>query len=324
MTEPSQTTPGKYRHLVQCSSPTGHFNLLALDHRGNLLNSLNQTAGHLLSDAEFTQFKREVMQYLLPAATGVLTDPDYGFAPALNIDNDINIRIGLLAPLEVTDYSLHASRRVTEFIEGWSVAQIKRAGASGVKLLLYYHPDAANAAQQRALVRQVVAQCTEQDIPFFLEPITYSLDFEKPLSSPELRQIVIENARTFSAMGIDVLKSEFPLDVQQEPDESAWRAALEALNVACRVPWTLLSAGVEYTIFRRQAELACRAGASGVIVGRAVWAEAVALSGDARTEFLRTVARQRMEELSVICTEHAASWHQRISPPKLTPGWYKR
>ncbi len=324
MADQTQTTPGKYRHLAQCSSSAGHFNLLAIDHRGNLLSSLNQAAGRLLSDAEFTQFKRDVMQHLLPASTGVLTDPDYGFAPALDQLNRRGGCKGLLAPLEVTDYSIHANRRATVFIEGWSVAQIKRAGASGVKLLLYYHPDAANATYQRALVAQVVDHCAQHDIPFFLEPITYSLDVEKPLSSAELRQIVIENARTFSPMGIDVLKSEFPLDVRQEPDENAWRAALEALNTACHVPWTLLSAGVEYATFCRQAELACRAGASGVIVGRAVWAEAVMLSGETRTEFLRTIAQQRMEELAAICARYAASWHQRVTLPTLDPGWYRR
>ena len=94
----------------------------------------------------------------------------------------------------------------------------------------------------------------------------------RPLPNDELRRVVIESARTFSQMGIDVLKTPFPLDVAHEPDEAVWRAALAELNEACRVPWALLSAGVDYPTFRRQAELACEAGASGVIAGRAIWA----------------------------------------------------
>src|SRR5260221_14070313 len=100
------TTLGKYRHLAQCSSPTGHFNILALDHRGNLLSSLQEHAPVPITDAEFTAFKRQVMRCLLPSATAVLTDPDYGFGPAI-ADGTLLGKVGLLSPLEVTDYTDH-------------------------------------------------------------------------------------------------------------------------------------------------------------------------------------------------------------------------
>src|SRR4051812_16863981 len=135
-TERRVVTPGKYRHLSQCSSAVGHFSVLAIDHRGNLLSSLNKQSPHPLTDAEFAGFKGQVMRHLLPESTAVLTDPDYGFGAA------IGESAGLIAPLEVTDYDLHPSHRSTNFIEGWSVEKIKRVGGSGAKLLLYYHPEA--------------------------------------------------------------------------------------------------------------------------------------------------------------------------------------
>jgi tagatose-1,6-bisphosphate aldolase len=124
-------------------------------------------------------------------------------------------------------------------------------------------------------------------------------------------------------MGIDVLKTEFPLDVKQEPDETVWHTALAELNAACSVPWALLSAGVDYATFKRQAELACQAGASGVIVGRAVWSEAVSLQGQAREDFLKTTGRQRMKELADMCAASAVNWRQKVASPNVPFDWFQ-
>ena len=51
-------------------------------------------------------------------------------------------------------------------------------------------------------------------------------------------------------------------------------------------PWVLLSGGVDDATFERQVEVACHAGASGVLVGRSVWAEAATHAGPARDAFL--------------------------------------
>ena len=49
-------------------------------------------------------------------------------------------------------------------------------------------------------------------------------------------------------------------------------------------------------------------GASGFIAGRSVWREAVALDGAAREQFLATVARPRLEELTAVASAHAGPW----------------
>jgi tagatose 1,6-diphosphate aldolase len=103
-----------------------------------------------------------------------------------------------------------------------------------------------------------------------------------------------------------------------------WAAAAQALNAACEVPWTLLSAGVPFDVFARQAEHACRAGASGVIAGRAVWAEAVALAGDERTHFLQTTGIERMQRLTNICRTYGAAWTLKSALPVLGNGWYQQ
>lgn len=317
------TTLGKYRHLLHSSTPDGRFVILAIDHRANLRALLDRHADRPLDDGAFRDFKQQIIRHLAPLCSAVLADPAYGIGPGI-VGGAIPGQVGILSPLEVTNYDVHPSRRELARIPHWSVEQIKRMGGAGVKLLVFYHPDALDAQARRDAVAQVVDECARCDLPLFLEPLVYSLDPSAPLPGAEKRQLVIETARTFSQAGIDVLKAEFPLDASQEPDESAWRAALRELDAACRVPWALLSAGVDYPVFEQQVALACEAGASGVIVGRAVWAEAVRLHGDAREEFLRTTARARMESLTAICTRSGTDWRKRASAPETPLDWYER
>lgn len=317
------TTPGKYRHLARTSTESGHFAILAIDHRDNLKDSLQKHVAQPLTEADLSAFKLTVIQHLAPHISAVLVDPAYGIGPGIG-QGALGRDVGLLAPLEVTNYAVHPSQRENALIPDWSVAKFKRAGGDGIKLLLFYHPDAPFAAEKRAFVARIIDDCARYDIPFFLEPIAFSLDPARPLPNDELRRVVIESARTFSQMGIDVLKTPFPLDVAHEPDEAVWRAALAELNEACSVPWALLSAGVDYPTFRRQAELACEAGASGVIAGRAIWAEAVALQGEAREAFLAGAARGRIAELAAIVRAAGTSWRDRVPVPDSAFDWYAR
>lgn len=307
------TTYGKYRHLMQSSTPDGHFVVLATDHRANLKAMLDAAAPQPLTDGAFADFKGHVLRHLMPHTSAVLIDPVYGIGQGL-LDGTISGRHGLLAPLEVTDYDAHPSVRELAWIENWGVEQIKKVGGTGVKLLLNYHPDHEASAKHEA-VAQIIEDCARFDIPFFLEPIVYSPDPNVKLTSAEKRAAVVETARRFSEMGVDVLKMEFPIDPKEETDESVWEAAAAELNSACTVPWALLSAGVDYATFVRQARIACEAGASGVIVGRAVWAEAVQLQGAERDDFLAQTAVQRMAELAKVCAEAATPWQARVTPP---------
>lgn len=316
------TTLGKFRHLSRCATPEGHFVILAIDHRANLRDALNKHASTLLTDAQFVNFKNSVIQYLSNDVSGVLTDPDYGIGVGI-VTTNVQPGQGLIAPLEVTNYDVHPSRREVEFIPDWSVLKIKKVGGDGVKLLLYYHPEAANADRQRSIVRRIVDECGEEDVPFFLEPITYSLDPAATLLNADLLQITVEMAKTFSDLGVDVLKLQFPVDAAQSRDEAEWRAACDQVSAASAVPWALLSAGVDFPTFQLQTRIACESGASGVIVGRAVWNEAVTLEPQDLFSFLMTTGRSRVRRLHDICSQSATEWTAKVDPPDTLPGWYK-
>lgn len=292
--------------------------ILAIDHRANLVSELQKHRP--ITDADVIHFKNNVLLKLSPFSTAVLTDPDYGF-PGIAAGM-VPGNVGILAPLEVTDYNPHPSQRQPKMIPNWDVQKLKINGCSGAKLLIYYHPEATDAAEKTALVDRIVEQCEKYQVPLFLEPILYSLDTEKSLNNAERLDLAVATAQHFSRRGVDILKLEFPVDVKFEPDEAVWKNALMRLNEACKVPWTLLSAGVAFDVFLRQTELACQAGACGVIAGRAIWGEAVALNGAERQVFLHTTGQDRMKALHAVCMKYAASWQQQLKSPELSSGWY--
>jgi len=293
---------GKLRRLQRCATGRGVFSILAIDHRNNLRRALNPADPAAVSDEALVAFKQAVVAALAPAASAVLVDPEYGAAPVIAA-GVLPGATGLILALERTGYTGERTARVSGLLPGWDAQRAVRSGADGVKLLVYYHPDAPTAPQIEALVRQVAASCLEAEIPLFLEPLSYSLDPAEPrLAPPERRRVVVETARRLTAIpGVDVLKAEFPLDVQSIPDEAGWLEACRELSEASQVPWVLLSGGADFQTYLHQAAAAARAGASGVAVGRAVWQEATELPPERRAEFLNTVARERMARVTALC-----------------------
>lgn len=313
---------GKYRGLQHCSTRRGAIAVLALDHRNNLRNALKPEAPDQVPDEELIEFKRQVIGSLSCAATAVLLDPQYGAAHCITA-GVLPGQVGLLVAIEETGYTGDPQARLSRIAPGFSVAKVRRMGASAVKLLVYYHPTAPTAGVIEALVQQVAQDCQEQDLPFFLEPLSYSLDpTKKKLAPDELRQVVVETARRLTQYPVDVLKAEFPLDISAETDEKRWADVCAELSAASRAPWVLLSASVDYETFVRQVTVACQQGASGVAVGRAVWKEATKLSGEKRMEFLNLIAKERMHRLTALCEALAKPWTAFYAPPQVSTDWY--
>jgi len=313
---------GKYRGLQQCSFTNGAIAVMALDHRQSLRIALNPSAPDKVSDEELSGFKQEVVSVLAPDASAVLLDPEFGAAQCV-VSNSLPGGTGLITSVEATGYTGDPTARQSQVLPGWSVAKARRMGASAIKLLVYYHPEAESAPQIEALVRQVSLDCIKEDLLFFLETLSYSPDpSQKRLPAGERRRVVIETARRLTIPGVDILKVEFPLDSKVEADENLWARACTDLSEASNAPWVLLSASVDFETFLRQVAVACRAGATGVAVGRAVWQEAPALRGEERQHFLEKVARIRMRRLSALCTALARPWMEFYTPVQAGSDWY--
>ncbi|MEP7293615.1 MAG: tagatose 1,6-diphosphate aldolase [Chloroflexota bacterium] len=317
-----QVAPGKFRALGRASSAEGHFNVLALDHSDALKRALNSAAPHTVTTEQIVAFKQQVVSALTLEASGVLLDPIYGAPQAIHGSYLANA--GLLVELEKADYRLNPMPLEVEILPGWSVAQIKRMGADGVKLFFYYNPDSPElTVKQDAVLRKVVADCTALDIPLYAEPILCGIGEDETVYAEKYTRRVIESARRVAVLGADILKLEFPVPAARLGDETFSRDACTQLSASVDVPWVLLTAGVSFDVFCRQVEIACAAGASGCIVGRAVWGEAAQIADKReRQTWLETLGRDRMRQLTS-CVQAGRPWTSRISCEPVSPDWYR-
>lgn len=312
-------TPGRWHGLKVTGSEQSVFTILAFDQRGSYIDMLPAGASY----EQAVTIKRETIEALSPHTSAVLLDVTYGMPAALALHRSS----GLLLALEKTGYSGTSTYRKTDFDPDWTVEKIKKVGAAAVKLLIYYHPDAGELALEiEDMVRQVAVECHAFDLPLFVEPVSYSLDKSVSKSSAAFAEqrpeIVRETARRIGALGADVLKMEFPMDAAFNTDTAAWLAACEAISAESPVPWVLLSAGVNFEIFKTQVEAACRGGASGFLAGRAIWKECVQMNPAERQQFLTTTAADRLRQLNDVASQYARPWTDFYQPPTLAEDWH--
>lgn len=314
---------GKLRGLQRCLTGNGGLSVLALDHRNNLRHALNPQHPDQVTDDALTAFKLEVTRALAPHSSAVLLDPQFSAFQTIAA-GVLPPATGLIVALEATGYSGDASQRESRILEGWSVSGAKRMGADAVKLLVYYHPQSPSAGTIEALIQQVEDACAEHDMLFMLEPLTYSIDpKQKKLSGANRREVIVETARRLTTVGGDILKAEFPLDIQEFPQEKDWQSACAEMTQASAIPWVLLSASVDFETYSHQVAIACQQGASGVAAGRAVWKEAVEGSPAERRAFLQGAAAQRMASLSQVVDAHAKPASTCFQPAEMSRSTYR-
>jgi tagatose 1,6-diphosphate aldolase len=323
---------GKLRGLQQLADRKGMMTMCAIDHRGALKRSLNEGTPDAVSYQDMVDFKLDLCQSVAPFASAILLDPEYGAGQAIAAGL-LPASKGLLVSMEKTGYSGDSNARITQLLPGWSVKKAKKMGASAVKLLVYFRPDLKDVAlKQLDLVAKLADQCIEEDMAFVVEPVSYPVE-EGGASAREFSQLkselVIETARQFTALPIDVLKAEFPADIRFEKDKGKLLGLCRELNDASKLPWVLLSAGVDFDSFREEVQIACEAGASGFLAGRALWQEGAKIrSRDERLKFFQSTAAPRLKQLAEIADNCGKPWYSKLGTENekfapLAEGWYR-
>ncbi|MCB0049400.1 MAG: tagatose 1,6-diphosphate aldolase, partial [Caldilinea sp.] len=224
-------------------------------------------------------------------SSAILMDPEFGL-PALEARAP---GTGVLLAYEKTGYDTSDDSRMPDLLPEWSVRRLVAAGATAIKLLLYYnpaHPARINTVKQ-AFIERIGSECAAENVPFFLEPICYNdalgdakgLDFAK--AKPEMVKAYMAE---FSKpeYGVDVLKVEVPVNMNFVEGTSTFKGvkayskaeAKELFREAAAIaqkPFIYLSAGVSDDVFRETLELAAEAGTpfSGVLCGRATWQDGI-------------------------------------------------
>jgi tagatose-1,6-bisphosphate aldolase len=131
----------------------------------------------------------------------------------------------------------------------------------------------------------VAADCKAVGIPSVVENLIYALPGEE-LTAQQREDLIVEAAVQIADTGVDLVKIEYPGSAR------GCRRVAETV----KAPWAVLSAGVGFDEFQNVLRVSCdEGGASGFIAGRSIWKEAIGLDGQARQEFLDTVARQRLQ-----------------------------
>ena len=308
-------TPGKARRIQTVADSRGVFKILAADHRDSMRALIDPDHPEDVPASTLTDIKLAVIRGVGAMASGVLLDPVYSAQQAI-VSGALSGQVGFLSAIEEQGYLGDPHSRQTTLLTGWSVEKAARLGASGIKLLIFYNPNAGDAAdRQDELVSAVVADCARYDIPLFLEPLGYPLE-----SQPyDREQVTIETARRLSALHPDVLKLQFPVDGRQESSPETWQESCAKLAEACAVPWALLSFGDPYDLFKAQLEVACEAGCSGFMAGRAVWREVITAPAGERAPIVGKIVLPRFKGLCEVVDRHAAPWTTKADPPDHVP-----
>lgn len=297
---------GTRRRLNRLSTESGHFCVAAVDHRDSMLAEFPDAAG----PAELTAFKAEVIRSLGSMPSAVMVEPEYSF-PQLIDDRTVPSTVGVICALEAQGYRLDVTRGdpsiVNRLLDGWSARLMLESGADAAKLLVLYRPDDGEVtAAQDDLVRSVVASCAELQLPVLVEPVPYDL-----VDDVDRVKTVVGSVERLASFGPMILKVPFP----------GTGACDQVAKAAGDLPWALLSWGVGYEVFREQLAEACQAGASGFMVGRALWREAVA--PDTRAKVLASTVVERFEELSSIAAT-GKPWFDCFGPPDADWPWTKQ
>ena len=319
----------KRKYLENLSDENGFISALAIDQRGALKKMINKHQKEEATAEQIKEFKTLVSEHLTKYSSSILLDPEYGLEASKMRDKNA----GLLLAYEKTGYDANAVGRLPDCLVEWSAKRLKEEGADAVKFLLYYDVDENEEIniQKKAYMERIGAECIAEDIPFFLEILSYDCNIDDN-STAEYAKVkprkVIEAMKEFSnpRYNVDVLKVEVPVNmkfVEGFSDGEAVYTEEEAANYfklqdeATQLPYIYLSAGVSAKLFQDTLKFAHDSGAkfNGVLCGRATWANGVEIftkEGEkAAIEWLNTVGKKNIEELNEIVKKTATSWKEK-------------
>jgi tagatose-1,6-bisphosphate aldolase len=292
------------RSLDSIAAEGGTFAIVAMDQR-NTLRRMFTAVGRDGTDRELRDAKADVARALTPLASGLLSDPTYG-VPAISEAGALAAGCGLLVAAEPAERRSYESEPRTHRDPALNAGWVTDQGGDALKFFVQLRADRPPSraggpdlvAETVAVCREIIDDCRAAGVPVVIENLVYPLPGQE-LHGRAREDAIVESARVLNDLDIDLLKLEYP----GSPDGCRRLASI------LDRPWAVLSAGVPFAEFSQVIRTAFDdGGASGFIAGRSVWREAVALDGPERAEFLATVARPRLAQLTDLAAAHARPW----------------
>jgi tagatose 1,6-diphosphate aldolase len=308
---------GKLRGVRRMADARGRFKMTAVDQRPPIINPIAAARGGIAPWEDVARFKTMLVEELQGQSTAMLLDPNFAYPMAEPI---LDPRLGLIMTLEDSAFRETDQGRLSDEIDGWSVAKIKRAGADAVKVLAWYRPDAPRAVNehQKAFTRRIGEACTRYDIPFLFELLVYPLPGEKNQTTQYIEmadkksELVLESVAEFAKpeYGVDVFKLESPVPARECDGSAGVQAVFDEMGKLCGRPWVMLSAGAGMAEFKAVLGHAYTAGASGYLAGRAIWSEAFKAfpDWDGVKAGLSGRGVDYMKDINILTDHHAKPW----------------
>ncbi|MCW6652950.1 tagatose-bisphosphate aldolase [Aerococcaceae bacterium NML191292] len=321
----------KLAKLRQLSTAEGVISALAFDQRGALRKMMAKHQTEAPTVAQMEELKCLVSEELTKYASSILLDPEFGL-PAVKVKDE---NAGLLLAYEKTGYDATSTSRLPDCLVEWSAKRLKEAGSDAVKFLLYYDVDGDEYVnlQKQAYIERIGSECEAEDMPFFLEILTYD---EKIADNGSVEFAKVKPRKVNEAMklfseprfNVDVLKMEVPVNMNYVEGYSEGEVVYTKEEAAqhfrdqdasSALPYIYLSAGVSSKLFQETLEFAAEAGAkfNGVLCGRATWAGSVPVyiekGSQAAREWLASQGRQNIEELNEVLERTATPWTDKLA-----------
>lgn len=288
--------------LTAIARPSGALAMVAMDQRDSL-TTMFAHAGVQAGPADLVEFKLAVARALGPLASGFLIDHTYGF-DRVRAERLLPDGTGLILAADALDQQPGGPVDDTDLDAVVLADDFDLTGVSAIKLLLIWRDDERRTARVE-LARRFTAAAAERGLLSVLEPVVQpargqEADFDR-------EQAIRTAARELSVVGQSLYKVQVPLFGKADGDDLD--RACVALNDCISGPWVVLSQGVAAADFADAVAAACRAGASGFLAGRALWADVVGRADLA--DALQQVSVPRLQKLITIVDELATPWDAR-------------
>ncbi|GAA2207464.1 aldolase [Nonomuraea monospora] len=292
------TTPAPTLDLL--ARPSGGFAMVAMDQRESLRQMFAAALGERVGDERLTSFKLAVAREVGPYASGFLIDQDYGFG---QVAAQRMVSGGLIVAVDRLEQEPDGPVEDTGIDERVDLVAAREAGAVAAKLLLIWRDD-ERRGRRLEIAAEFVQRCADAGLLSVLEgvakPPIGTTAFDGPAA-------IREAARELAGLRPSLYKAQVPLGGAAPEERLVEECA--RLDEVIPVPWVVLSQGVERDDFPAAVRAACRAGASGMLAGRAIWSDVVGCE-DVAAE-LRSRSVPRLRELAAIVDEHARPWTAR-------------
>ena len=295
-------TTAELRGYQQICGENGAMMVIAADQRGGMrkIMAAQPSEEAAITEAMLGETKADITRYLASRASCILLDPVCA-VPKVVDDGTLARDTALLIGLDASGFDVSPEGyQLSKLVPGIDARRVRELGGTGGKIMVYIRSDrpAANTANLEIL-RRCIEDFAKEDMLLVVEFLTYALPGEgRDEYKARFPGLIEGGTRLCLELGSKVLKLPYPGNGQ----------SCAKITAACgRVPWAVLSAGVDHETFLGQVDTAMANGASGVIAGRALWKDCISLDRAVTRDRLTDVAVPRLRQIQEIVARHRAA-----------------